>query len=176
MIEVIFYNACCIALFGLLQGTPIGHMLAFLWIPAIPVIFSQSLPSVCISRSVLCFPYSVSYPDSDPLFSFSFAFIRVTQRVRHDWATFPFILPYIYKSCTSFVKLKVKVSHVQLFVTPWMLESMDQLSHQGSSKIVKWVVYPFSSRSSWPRNQIGVSCIAGRFFTSWTTREAPLLN
>ena len=30
----------------------------------------------------------------------------------------------------------------------------------------------FSRGSSWPRNQTGVSCIAGRFFTSWTTREA----
>ena len=27
-----------------------------------------------------------------------------------------------------------------------------QLSHQGSPRILKWVVYPFSSRSSWPRN------------------------
>ena len=25
----------------------------------------------------------------------------------------------------------------------------------------------------WPRNQTGVSCITGRFFTSWGTREAP---
>ena len=28
-----------------------------------------------------------------------------------------------------------------------------------------------SSRSSWPRNQTGVSCIAGRFFTNWAIRE-----
>ena len=27
--------------------------------------------------------------------------------------------------------------------------------------------------SSLPRNQTGVSCIAGRFFTSWVTRESP---
>ena len=27
--------------------------------------------------------------------------------------------------------------------------------------------YPFCRGSSWPRNQTGVSCIAGRFFTSW---------
>ena len=33
------------------------------------------------------------------------------------------------------------------------------------------VVYPFSRGSSQPRNQIGVSCIAGRFFTSWATGE-----
>ena len=32
--------------------------------------------------------------------------------------------------------------------------------------------YPFSSRSSWPRNQTGVSCIAGGFFTNWAMREA----
>ena len=30
-----------------------------------------------------------------------------------------------------------------------------------------WVAYPFCRGSSWPRNQTGVSCIAGRFFTSW---------
>ena len=47
-----------------------------------------------------------------------------------------------------------------------------QLSHQGSPRIQEWVAYPFSSRSSWPRNWTGISCIAGRFFTSWVTREA----
>ena len=40
-----------------------------------------------------------------------------------------------------------------------------QLSHQGSLKISEWVAYPFSSRSSQPRNQIRASCITGRFFT-----------
>ena len=34
--------------------------------------------------------------------------------------------------------------------------------------------YPFSSRSSWPRNQTGVSCIAGGFFTNWAIREDPI--
>ena len=42
-----------------------------------------------------------------------------------------------------------------------------QLSHKGSPRILKWVAYPFSSRSSQSRNQTGVSCIAGGFFTSW---------
>ena len=40
----------------------------------------------------------------------------------------------------------------------------------------EWVACPFSRGSSRPRNQTGVSCIAGRFFTSWATREAPILN
>ena len=47
-----------------------------------------------------------------------------------------------------------------------------QLSHKGSPRILEWVAYPFSSGSSQPRNQTGVSCIAGRFFTNWTIREA----
>ena len=46
------------------------------------------------------------------------------------------------------------------------------LSHQGSPWILDWVAYPFSRGSSWPRNWTRVSCIAGRFFTSWATREA----
>ena len=46
------------------------------------------------------------------------------------------------------------------------------LSHQGSPRILEWVVYPCSSGSSWPRNWTGVSCIACGFFTSWATREA----
>ena len=40
-----------------------------------------------------------------------------------------------------------------------------QLSHKGSPRILEWVAYPFSSGSSQPRNQTGVSCIAGGFFT-----------
>ena len=41
-----------------------------------------------------------------------------------------------------------------------------QLSHKGSPRILEWVAYPFSSRSSGSRNRTGVSCIAGRFFTN----------
>ena len=47
-----------------------------------------------------------------------------------------------------------------------------QLSHKGSPRILEWVDYPFSTRSSQPRNRTGVSCIAGRFFTNWAIREA----
>ena len=47
-----------------------------------------------------------------------------------------------------------------------------QLSHKGSPKILEWVAYPFFSRSSPPRNQTRVSCIAGGFFTNWAIREA----
>ena len=49
-----------------------------------------------------------------------------------------------------------------------------QLSHKGSPRILEWVAYSFSSRSSWPRNRTGVSCIEGEFFTNWAIREAPI--
>ena len=47
------------------------------------------------------------------------------------------------------------------------------LSHQGSPRILEWVAYLFSKGTSWPRNWTGVSCIAGIFFTSWASNEAP---
>ena len=46
-----------------------------------------------------------------------------------------------------------------------------QLSHQRSPRILEGVAYSFSSGSTWPRNQTGVSSIAGWLFTSWATRE-----
>ena len=50
---------------------------------------------------------------------------------------------------------------------PHYRQILYQVSHKGSPTILEWVVYPFFSRSSWPRNPTGVSCIAGGFFTNW---------
>ena len=63
-------------------------------------------------------------------------------------------------------------SNLDLLHSRWILH---QLSHKGSPRILGWVTYPFSSRSSQPRNWTGVSCIAGRFFTNWAIREAKSL-
>ena len=41
-----------------------------------------------------------------------------------------------------------------------------QLSHKGRPRMLEWVAYPFSSRSSRPRNWTWVSCISGEFFTN----------
>ena len=113
-------------------------------------------------------------------------------------------------------------SHVQLFATPWSIQSLEfsrpeywsgfpspgdvpfsrrrsllqgifptqglnpdlpncrqilyQLSHQGSPRILEWVVYPFSRPSSQARNWTGVSCFADRFFTSWATSLSILVS
>jgi len=42
------------------------------------------------------------------------------------------------------------------------------------ARIVEWIAIPFSRDSSWPRDQIQVSCSTGRFFTIWTTREVQI--
>ena len=51
--------------------------------------------------------------------------------------------------------------------TPWTVARQAPLS-MGilQARILEWVAMPFSSGSSPPRNQTGVSCIAGGFFTS----------
>ena len=38
-------------------------------------------------------------------------------------------------------------------------------------RVLEWVAISFSRGSSWPRNQTWVSCIVGRRFTVWATRE-----
>ena len=58
------------------------------------------------------------------------------------------------------------------FVTPWPIAHQAPLSKELWARILEWVAIPFSRVSSWPRDQIWVSCIAGRFFTNWATREA----
>ena len=60
------------------------------------------------------------------------------------------------------------LSHVWLFVTPWtVVHGLLQ------TRILEWVAFPFSRRSSQPRDRIQVSHIAGQFFTNWATRGRP---
>ena len=40
------------------------------------------------------------------------------------------------------------------------------------ARILEWVAISFSRGSSWPRDRTQVSCIAGRRFNLWATREA----
>ena len=67
--------------------------------------------------------------------------------------------------------MKVKVLIVQL--CPTLCNPMDY-SPPGSSSPGKNVAISFSSRSSQPRDQTWVFCIAGRFFTIRATREVHL--
>ena len=77
-------------------------------------------------------------------------------------------------SCIS-EKYKMKcslLSHVWLFATPWTV------AHQAPvfMRFQNGIAIPFSRGPSQPRDRTWVSHIAGRFFTVWTTREAPGRN
>ena len=61
---------------------------------------------------------------------------------------------------------------------PTLCDSLD-CSPPGSSvhgifqaRILDWVAISFSRGSSWPKHWTCVSCIAGRFFTSWVVGKA----
>ena len=56
---------------------------------------------------------------------------------------------------------------------PTLCDPMDCTVHGIlQARILEWVAVPFSRGSSQPRDRTQVSHIAGRFFTSWATREA----
>ena len=73
----------------------------------------------------------------------------------------------IFRSNLNF--LKVKVTQLCLI----LCDPMDY-TVQGilQARILEWVAFPFSRGSSLPRDWTQVSLIAGRLFTSWTTRKA----
>ena len=64
-------------------------------------------------------------------------------------------------------------SHVWSFATTWTVAHQAPLS-MGilQAGIPEWVAMPSSRRSAQPRDRTQVSCIAGRFFAVWATREA----
>ena len=57
------------------------------------------------------------------------------------------------------------LSRVWLFAAPWTV-----VLGILQARIMEWVAFPFSRRSSQPRDQTQGSHTAGRFFTNWTTK------
>ena len=74
-----------------------------------------------------------------------------------------------YTNFAIFKRMKVKVAQS----CPTLCEPIDYTVHEIlQARILEWVAFPFSRRSSHPRDGTQVSHTAGRFFTSWATREA----
>ena len=74
-----------------------------------------------------------------------------------------------------------KVKDIVLTMKKWKWKSSDSLwPHRlyspwnSPGRILEWIGFPFSRGSSQPRDRTQVSHIAGRFFTSWATKEAHL--
>ena len=84
---------------------------------------------------------------------------------------------YLYVCMCVCVLEKEKVKVLVILLCPPLCDPMDY-SPPGSSvhgilqtRILEWVAISFTRRSSWPRDWTQLSCIAGRLFTVWTTRE-----
>ena len=72
------------------------------------------------------------------------------------------------------LKLKLLVAQSCLTLCDPLSCSLPGSSVHGISqaRILEWVAVSFSRGSSWPRDRTYVSCITGRFFIVWATREA----
>ena len=67
------------------------------------------------------------------------------------------------------------LSLVRLFVTLWTVAPQAPLSIGIlQARILEWVAMPFRRGSCRPRDQTQVSCLVGKFFTIWATREAQI--
>ena len=83
-----------------------------------------------------------------------------------------FVVTHTVKGFGVVNKVKVKWSHS---VVSGSLQPHGSSVHGiFQARVLGWVVISFSRGSSWPRDWTWVSCIAGRHFTIWATREAPI--
>ena len=105
-----------------------------------------------------------------------------SQRVWIDWSNLAGNLPssdpsICYMSFFFFLVLRVLVTLLCLTLYNPMDYSPLGSSVHGISqaRILDWVPIPFSRGPSQSRDWTHVSCIAGRFFAIWATREAPLM-
>ena len=75
--------------------------------------------------------------------------------------------------CLCIWKLKCQsLSHVQLFVIPWTEAHQAPLSMEFSrQEYWSGLLFPSPGESSQPRDWTQVSCLVGRFFTTWATMK-----
>ena len=168
---------------------PSNHLILYCPLLLLPSIFSSI--RVFSKESILCirwpkywsFSFSISSSNEySGLISFSIDWFdllavqgTVKSLIQHHSSKASilsaFFMIQLSHSYMMWSEMKSKsLSCVRLFVTPWTIQSILQV------RILERVAYPSSSRSSQPRNQTGVSCIAGGFFTSWAIREAMILG
>ena len=137
------------------------------------IIFQYSvshLMFICQSMSLFCFPHFLFL---SPHFHYLFFFFLF--RIYNIYILF---FHSCLHHCFSFVCVRVCVS------CSVMSDSLQSHELYPARLLCPWdftgkntriIVMPFSRGSSPPRDQTWVSCIAGRLFTVWATREACVL-
>ena len=109
----------------------------------------------------------------------------MTSDIEHFFMHFLVICGLTWHSSSGFSAFRVSLSHssflVKVLAAQLCLTLCDPVDccPPGSpangilwARILEWVAMTSSRGSSWPRDRIRVSSIAGRFFTIWATREA----
>ena len=101
-----------------------------------------------------------------------------------EWVAIPFSSRSSQVSCVSYwqadslplAKCRLKQVWKKVLIAQLCLTLCNPMDYTIygilQARILEWVAFPFSSRSSQPRDWTQVSRIAGGFFTSWVTREA----
>ena len=80
-----------------------------------------------------------------------------------------------YWSGLSFPSLGEKAMAPHSSTLAWEIPWTKAAVHGVAEGQTRLSDFTFSRGSSWPRDWTQVSCIAGRFFSIWATREAPML-
>ena len=137
------------------------------------IIFKYSvsyLMFICQSMSLFCFPHFLFPFSPFSLFVFSSCLESITYTYYSSTLVFIIVLALCVCLC-------VLVAQSCLTLCNPMSCTLPGSSVHGifQARILEWVVMPFSRGSSPPRGQTWVSCIAGRLFTVWATREACVL-
>ena len=90
---------------------------------------------------------------------------------------FPHLHPEALQTVSFWVLGRLHYTHVCIlshFSRVWLCDPWDYTVHGIlQARILEWVGFPFSRWSSQCGDRTPVFHIAGRFFTSWATREAP---
>ena len=129
------------------QLLPFSPAHTALW-PYWPCFFSNMWSS---SSSFSCYFLCLEYPNTRPFHGQLLIFIKKEI----------FALQWSWKSESCSVISDSLRPH-ELYIVHGNLQA----------GVLKWAAFLFSRRSSQPRDWTQVSCIAGKFFTIWATREA----
>ena len=99
-------------------------------------------------------------------------FIKWMKHFLLETLSFPSFLPMSSDIPSSLLSLGFLFLMKVAQSCPTLCDPMNYSVHGISqARILQWVVFLFSRGFSQPMDKTQVSCIAGRFSTSWTTRE-----
>ena len=144
---------------GILQGRILERVVIF---------FSMDLPDPGIEHKspALAGGFFTTEPPGKPWISCKYIHIPSLSCLP---STPPLLFSILKKVSVLYLESEVTVAQS----CPNVCDPMDYTVHGIlQARILEWVAFPFSGGSSQPRGGIQVSHIAGRFFTSWATREA----